>query len=114
MATRGTLKADLYSSRLGTLGIRCLTPDVRSQGDIDTAINLVKAGRPIKAESFALAAERALVGQGVEALILACTELPLALAAAPPAVVPRIDSTEMLVDACVRRFGRGRPGEALN
>ena len=105
LASRGTLKADLYSSRLAALGIRCLAPDIRIQGGIDTAINLVKAGRPIEAESFALAAERALVDQGVEALILACTEMPLALASAPPAVVPRIDSTGMLVDECIRRFG---------
>jgi aspartate racemase len=111
MATRGTLKADFYASRLAALGIRCVAPDAAIQRDIDTAIDLVKAGRRIEAESFALAAEGALIDQGVDALLLACTELPLALASAPPAVRPRIDSTDRLVAACIRRFSEGRQGE---
>lgn len=111
MATRGTLKANLYSAQLAALGIRCLAPDAQTQGDIDAAIDLVKAGRQTEAESFALAAERALIDQGVDALILACTELPLALTCAPPAVQPPVDSTEQLVAACIRRFSEGRQGE---
>jgi len=110
MATRGTIKAGLYPSRLTSLGIACLAPDGPTQEGIDTAIRLVKAGRATEAQPFATAAERALLEQGAEAILLACTELPLALRSSPSTTAPRIDSTEVLVDACLRRFGEsGRP-----
>ena len=104
MATRGTIHTNIYPTRLSPLGIRCVSPDDVEQDAIDAAIRLVKSGRPCEAKGYAQIAEASLVKRGAEAIVLACTELPVALSSAPPSPVPRIDATDVLAGACVRWF----------
>ena len=47
-------------------------------------------------------AARQLIGQGAEAIVLACTEVPLALGPQP---VPLLDSTRLLAEATLRWAG---------
>jgi aspartate racemase len=100
MATSGTIAAGLYQSRFGAKGPRLILPDEPAQALIDRAIAATKAGQRPLALRHAEEASRRLLDAGAERLLLACTELPLALAES--AFLPLgIDPTEALARACV-------------
>ncbi|MDR3511527.1 MAG: amino acid racemase [Caulobacteraceae bacterium] len=101
MATRGTLASGLYQARLGAL----VLPDEEAQAAIDAAIAAVKAGRPGRAE--AESAARRLLAGGARSLLLACTELPLAMAGGSLGGYC-VDATLALAEACVAA-SRARP-----
>lgn len=101
MATRGTLAAGIYRERLAGVVGRLVVPPEPTQALIDGAIAAVKRGDAACAREGAHEAGRRLAGEGAELLLLACTELPIALGDGPPAV-PAIDATEALAHACVR------------
>jgi aspartate racemase len=103
VATRGTLHSGFYERRLALAGYSLIEP---SEGElsrtIEPAIAAVKSGA-VRAggEGFQQAA-RALAARGARAVILACTEVPPALAAAgPPPGIACVDATEALARACV-------------
>jgi aspartate racemase len=111
MATRATLQARIFERRLPE--IRFAGPGEPTQALIDRAIAAVKAGDIASARRHAAAAARAFGDEGAEILLLACTELPIALdgAAAPgpepstarPGAAPAdwLDATDALARACV-------------
>jgi aspartate racemase len=80
MGSMATLKSGLYQSRLASVGFESVLP---SDEEIDQfctcSIRLVKAN--LIAEAYEPAAEcvRRLTDRGAIAVVLACTELPLAI-----------------------------------
>lgn len=103
VATRGTLHSGFYQRRLQAAGHATLVPsDDELSHTIEPAIAAVKAGA---VETGGLGFQRAvaaLAQRGAHAVILACTEVPPALAAAgPPADVVCVDATDALARACV-------------
>lgn len=98
MATRGTLLAGVYEQRLGGQAARLLRPDEAGQTLVDEAIAAVKAGR--SGASAAVAVVDHLLARGCASVILACTELPVALAGERVAAAC-IDATEALAQDCV-------------
>lgn len=97
-ATRGTIRAGIYQDRFGSASDRLLLPDEESQKAIDSAILKVKAGSDGRYD-----AERGVEGlmtKGAHRIILACTELPLALLHSPFRQYC-IDATEALAKQCV-------------
>jgi len=107
MATRGTIAQGLYPQRLGR---PVLIPDTTTQTAIDHAIAAVKGGRTGDATLAARLAARILLDQGADVLLLACTELPVALAG-DPLMDHAIDSTDALAAACVALSLSSHPGE---
>jgi aspartate racemase len=103
VATRGTLHSGFYQRRLAAAGYATLEPtDADLARDIEPAIAAVKAGAVMAGGAGFQQAARALAERGAHAVVLACTEVPPALAAAgPPAGLPCIDATEALARACV-------------
>ncbi|HEX6144174.1 MAG TPA: amino acid racemase [Geminicoccaceae bacterium] len=103
LATRATLKAGLYQDRLETGGWPPLELAPEPTGRLVLpAIALVKRGRADAAAPLLLEAVETLAGNGAQAVLLACTELPVALAAAADApAVPAVDATEALARACI-------------
>ena len=103
LATRATLKAQLYQERLAVAGWPTLELDGATMDRLVLpAIALVKRGRAAEGAPLLLEAVGRLQEQGAGAVLLACTELPVALAAAREApVVPCVDATEALARACV-------------
>lgn len=100
MATRGTIAAGVYPERFGD-GRLILRPSDELQGLVDEAIAGVKAGLPqALVARKAEAAATLFLEAGVAVVILACTELPLALASSPLMSLS-IDSTQALAEACV-------------
>ncbi|MEP7244070.1 MAG: amino acid racemase [Gammaproteobacteria bacterium] len=89
LATRGTLRSGFYAARLRGNDQAILPVDTRTQQLIDQAIGSIKAGRPDDAARFAEEGARRALAAGARTLVLACTELPLALKDSP------------LLEACV-------------
>ena len=104
VATKATLATGMFDSRLLKMGFIPLLPDdAEMSGAILPAIELVKAGYPAQAGRLLEPALRALLARGAAAVILACTELPVALDACASDLRPRcIDSTGALARECVR------------
>lgn len=103
MGTRGTLKAGFYQERFAARQIDCM---VTTAGDqerlVDPAIRAIKANELDRAAPLVEHAVEALLEQGAETVVLACTEIPVVLNRFRPALQARcIDATVALADACI-------------
>lgn len=106
LATSATLRAEIYERRLGAAGCRCLHPEPDQQEALMQAIRAVKSGRPTEGRAAARAAAAALIGRGAQAVVLACTELPLLVPDSSQA--PFIDAGFALAEMCVRWWMEAR------
>jgi len=106
LATQGTLTAGIYASRLAQAGYDVFVPSAAEQErHVTPAIALVKSGDIAKARRLLRGAVLHLRKRGAVGLVLACTEIPLALARANGTLEDDLlDPTEALACACVRRF----------
>ncbi len=96
LAIGATLDARLYHDRLAVAGISTIDPD---RAAVEALVARVKAGDTGADIRAAMAHQAALlVAAGAEAIIAACTEIPLVLDAAAVGV-PFVDATAALVDA---------------
>jgi aspartate racemase len=109
LATSGTLQARLFEAVFEPRGIRIVVPDPAYQARcVMEAIYGLKQGRPLDGPRQLIREAAAhLIAQGVNAIILGCTEIPLLLAEGD-AAVPVIDPTWVLAQAAVGR-ARGTP-----
>ena len=102
MGTAATLRMRLYQDRLETLGYRCITPDdAEMDRCVSPAIALVKANRVPESYDPAMAAAKNLMDRGAAAVVLGCTELPLAVQAGPAANFPMADSIDALARTAI-------------
>ena len=102
LATSGTVEADIYQERLARRGISCRTPDAAGQAEVMRAIRLVKAGHLAEAAAILRAQAEALVAAGCRQVVMACTEIPVALASVEGDLrAALVDATEALARACV-------------
>ena len=101
IAAIGTVHSRVYHKSLSEVGIEVLTPNRADQQAIQEAINQVKAGEHDRStqETFQSIGMR-LIKEGARAVILGCTEVPLAF---DPDVVnyPSLNSTRILAEAAV-------------
>lgn len=109
LATSGTIGAKLYHHALCHAGYPCVALSVEEQKGVDLGIALVKAGLTREAEGHFRTAIAALVARGAGVVVLACTEIPVALGEEPS--VPTIDATAALARYCVNycRQMKGNP-----
>ncbi|MED5622155.1 aspartate/glutamate racemase family protein [Ideonella sp. BN130291] len=102
LGTTATVQAGLYRQRDSAGRIRWLAPQAGDQQRVTAGIAAVKAGDLAQGRKLLLAAARALVAEGAQALVYACTEVPLVLQ--PQAAgVPSFDATQLLAEAAVQR-----------
>jgi aspartate racemase len=101
MCTQGTLRSGFYARRLRAAGFRLLVPETELQERIDATIFAVKGGDLTAGGALAKAAAQSLIGRGADAVLLACTELPVALRGVDRSEAPFIDATAALARACV-------------
>jgi aspartate racemase len=100
LATDGTLRTGLYPRHLGRHGFTCHVPT--DQAAVMRAVRLVKAGRGAEARPLLEAAAAALMAGGCRQVVMACTEIPLALCdAAEPLGAALLDATDALARACI-------------
>jgi len=103
IGTEATLKIGMYQQRLDRAGLGCIAP---SAEEIETLVKPtiagVKQGRAREAAGSARAICGALAARGADVVILACTELPIALDAAEERPgVALIDPADALARACL-------------
>jgi aspartate racemase len=103
LATTSTVTGGLYQERLARRGLSCRVPDAAGQAEVMRAIRLVKAGRTPEAAAILRGQAEALVAAGCHAVVMACTEIPVALAAVEGDLRARlVDATEALARACIQ------------
>ena len=103
IATRATLTAKIFVAPLMLAGYTALLP---SDDLLDTLelprIELVKAGQAVRGGKLIEQAVQALISHGASAVLLACTETPVALDAIhSPERAQCVDTTAALARACV-------------
>lgn len=109
MATDGLAETGLYQRALGKAGFEAVLPNAREQERLMTLIHRIKGGD--KQADVARGTEelaRALVERGADAVLAACTEIPLVLTA-EHLTVPLVSSTEALAKRTVALARRERP-----
>ncbi len=99
LATRGTLRSGLYPARLAAHGYICRPSETMDA--LTRAIELVKANRVGEAAVMFRQQAEALLAGGCRQVVLACTEIPLALADADDLRPLLVDTTDALAQACV-------------
>ena len=111
IATRGTLVSRLYQQRFEAAGIDYL---VSTDDELDTLFTpgcyAVKRGDVEAGGRLLEAAAQALIDRGAGRLVLACTEVPLALERIGSHLLPLcIDTNRALARACVEYWQQARP-----
>lgn len=103
LATDGTVHAGIYQQRLTERGYVCVMPDAKAQAEVMRAIRLVKAGLADEAADILGREAETLAARGCSHIAMACTEIPLALAALDNDLgAALLDPTDLLARACVR------------
>ncbi len=110
LGTDGTIKAGFFQQRFAAHGLDCVLSSRADQDQLVLpAIAAVKANDLLRAHGLAVNAVARLLDSGAQAVVLACTETPVAIDyAASPVKASCIDATRALARACVtwhRRAG---------
>ena len=116
IATRATLAGRVFDAILMKAGYTPLMPDEDAMDQwVLPGIELVKAGKTLQAAVLIENAVQALLRQGADAVVLACTETPVALDALQSPLRARcVDSTAALARACVSWWLANRDKPAMN
>jgi aspartate racemase len=103
LGTRGTIRSGIYQERLRLSGFASVEPtDAELSKWVEPTIRAVKAGEIDVARSHLRRAIEALETRGAEAIVLGCTELPIAVdRSLSETSTPLIDSTRSLAAACI-------------
>jgi len=103
LGTDGTVKAGFFQQRFAARGLECvLSSRVDQDQLVLPAIAAVKANDLPRAHGLAVQAVTNLLAGGAQAVVLACTETPVAIDfAASPVNASCIDATRALARACV-------------
>ncbi|MGU3537109.1 aspartate/glutamate racemase family protein [Methylobacterium sp. A54F] len=101
LATSATVATRLYQDRLAVRGLACRIPDAAGQAAVMRAIRYVKGGAPAAAADILRREAEALVAAGCRRVVMACTEIPVALEAVEgPLRAALVDATDALARAC--------------
>lgn len=105
MGTQGTIEFGLYQNHLDKLGWDCIVP---TKEEMDTlvqpAINLIKSGRLDQAHDMFMPVVDSLILRGAQAVVLGCTEIPLAVREDNRNGIPLINSIDSLVKTAIKEF----------
>ena len=112
IATRATLTAQIFDPALIRSGYTVMLPDESAMNTLVLpGIELVKAGDILRGGRLIEEAVQALLNHGARAVILACTETPLALdALKSPLRIHCVDSTAALARSCVAWWQANQAG----
>ncbi len=116
VATDGTLARDFYARRLAARGFECATPTAAEMRDrVSPGIDRVKAGAVEEGGRLLEQAVGALLGRGAGAVVLGCTEVPVALdRIGSPLRARCVDATAALARACVEWWRRSVDARRLD
>jgi aspartate racemase len=107
--TKWLVESEVYPDKLGARGIACIRPEPAERDEINRIIMdelVYGVFRPDSVATFQRIIAR-MKGEGCEAVILGCTEIPLIIDDGN-APLPVLDSTRLLARAALRRALRGQ------
>ena len=105
MGTQATIELGLYQNHLTDWN--CIVPSQEEMNDIvQPAIDLVKAGDMVKSHIMLMSVVDSLIARGAKAVVLGCTEIPLAIRENNQNGRPLINSIDSLVKAAINEFDR--------
>jgi aspartate racemase len=103
MGTQATIELGLYQYRLNKLGWDCIVP---TKEEMDTkvqpAIDLIKSGKIVESQCLLVDVMHTLIDRGAQAIVLGCTELPLAIRIAEEESTPIVNSIDSLVKSVIQ------------
>ena len=108
LSTKGTYATGLYQDALSAAGFVPLFPDEEGRERVQQGIKAQSNPVTPEARAALLAEAEKLVGQGADAVILGCTEIPLALTEPDLHGVPLLDATKVLARALIIAFAPER------
>ncbi len=120
LATTGTICTGIYQRAFAQREVETLLPTPDAQRDVMEAIYRrggVKATGGVSDENYdrLLAAARSLVSTGADVLLLACTELPLAVPGDSPSwPVPAVDPAAAVADFVIEAAGHRPQGPSAS
>ena len=105
IGTKATMSLGLYQHYLNNQGWSCITP---STSEMDTyvqpAIELIKSNDIEAARELLMIAIDKLLPYGVKAIVLGCTEIPLAIKETQYKNIPLVNSIDSLVKLAIKEF----------
>jgi aspartate racemase len=105
MGTQATVEFGLYQYMLTKLGWDCIVP---SKEEMDTSvqpsIDLIKGGKVEQARLMLMTVVKSLIERGAKAVVLGCTEIPLAVKEVEENGIPIVNSIDSLVKSVLREF----------
>lgn len=112
LATNGTFESGVYSHYLKKLGLDIIYPERDSQYNkvhpsiYDPVYGIKAQSSPVSERSVSDLSEVAeeLISKGAGAIILGCTEIPLALTKNFLSGIPLVDASDVLAKALVREY----------
>ena len=102
IGTQGTIEFGIYQQHLIKQGWKCIIPD-KAEMDyfVQPAIHFIKAGNMIEANCLLVKVIDSLIFRGAKAVVLGCTELPLAVRELEQNGIPLINSIDSLVKKAI-------------
>ncbi len=116
IATRATLAAQIFDPALTRAGYKVMLPqEIVMNTLVLPGIECVKAGDAVRGGQLVEQAVQALLQQGAGAVVLACTETPLALDAIKSQLRSHcVDSTAALARSCVAWWQSNKVGSTVS
>jgi aspartate racemase len=107
IGTKATMSLGLYQHYLGGRGWSCITPSTYEMDMyVQPAIDLIKANDMEAAHDLLLKVIESLMSYGVNAVVLGCTEIPLAVKETHYKNIPLINSIDSLVKVAIKEFDK--------
>ena len=107
MGTQATVELGLYQNKLNKGGWDCIVP---SKEEMDTlvqpAIDMIKGGKITESQPIIMKVVHNIIERGARAVVLGCTELPLAITIPNENGIPIINSIDSLVKSAIKNFSR--------
>jgi aspartate racemase len=105
MGTQATIELGLYQYRLNKLGWSCIVPTKEEMNTlVQPAIDLIKANQIEQAHPMLMTVIDSLIKNGATAVVLGCTEIPLAVRETQQQNIPLINSIDSLVKSAIKKF----------
>ena len=102
LGTQGTIEYGIYQDHLIKQGWKCITPDTAEMDYfVQPAINFIKAGQITEAHFLLVKVIDSLIERGAKAVVLGCTELPLAVRELKQNGIPLVNSIDSLVKKAI-------------
>ena len=107
LGTQGTIESGLYQYHLNRQGWECMVPTKQEMtGLVTPAIAMIKSNKIIESQLLLMKSIHSLIDRGAQAIVLGCTELPLAIECTQEKGIPIVNSIDSLVNATLKNYTR--------